>query len=155
MSDPTRSGGILLFNGSTANNLQILVAHPGGPFFKKRDCVWWSLPKGEPEDNEEMFDAALREFKEETGMDTIGPYIDLGTIIQKNGKKVFAWACKGEWPVGKLPECNKITLEYPKGSGKSWTFPEIDEVRMLPVEEARKKLKDDQHPFLDRLIEKL
>ena len=155
MSDPTRSGGILLFNGSTANNLQILVAHPGGPFFKKRDCGWWSLPKGEPEDNEEMFDAALREFKEETGMDTIGPYIDLGTIIQKNGKKVFAWACKGEWPDGKLPECNKITLEYPKGSGKTWTFPEIDEVRMLPIEEARKKLKDDQHPFLDRLIEKL
>jgi predicted NUDIX family NTP pyrophosphohydrolase len=88
-------------------------------------------------------------------MDAVGPYINLGTIIQRNGKKVYAWAAAGKWPEGKLPDCNKITMEYPKGSGKIWTFPEIDEVRMLPIKDARKKLKEEQHPFLDRLVEKL
>ena len=86
MPDSTRSGGLLLYKGNTANDLKVLIAHPGGPFFKNRDNGYWSLPKGEPEDKEEMFDAALREFKEETGMSPTGPYIELGTIIQKNGK---------------------------------------------------------------------
>lgn len=155
MPDSTRSGGLLLYKGYTANDLKLLIAHPGGPFFKNRDNGYWSLPKGEPEDKEEMFDAALREFKEETGMSPTGPYIELGTIIQKNGKTVYAWAFRGNWPDGKIPDCNKISMEYPKGSGKVWTFPEIDEVRMLSAEDARLKLRKEQHPFLDRLIERL
>ena len=155
MPDSTRSGGLLLYKGNTANDLKVLIAHPGGPFFKNRDNGYWSLPKGEPEDKEEMFDAALREFKEETGMSPTGPYIELGTIIQKNGKTVYAWAFRGNWPDGKIPDCNKISMEYPKGSGKVCTFPEIDEVRMLSAEDARLKLRKEQHLFLDRLIERL
>lgn len=155
MSDRTRSAGILLFRGESEENLTVLVAHPGGPFFKNKDNGWWSIPKGEPEDGEEMFDAAVREFKEETGLKTNGPYLDLGTIFQKNGKKVFAWACPGNWPEGKVPQCNEITLEYPKGSGKEWKFPEIDQAKMVTIKEAKEKLREDQHPFLNRLLEKL
>ena len=97
----------------------MLVAHPGGPFFKNKDDGWWSIPKGEPEEGEDIFNAALREFEEETGLNPKGPFIDLGNILQKNGKRVYAWAFEGTWPKGKLPECNEITLEFPKGSGKS------------------------------------
>jgi len=82
-------------------------------------------------------------------------FIDLGNILQKNGKRVYAWAFEGTWPKGKLPECNEITLEFPKGSGKNWTFPEIDQVIMLPPPEARVKLMQEQTPFIDRLIEEL
>ena len=74
----------------------------------------------------------LGEFEEETGLTPQGPFFDLGNILQKNKKRVYAWAFEGVWPKGKLPECNEITLEFPKGSGKSWTFPEIDRVLMLP-----------------------
>jgi predicted NUDIX family NTP pyrophosphohydrolase len=133
----------------------MLVAHPGGPFFKNRDDGWWSIPKGEPEQDEEIFAAALREFEEETGMAPQGPFIDLGDIVQKNGKRVFAWAFEGHWPDGKKPECNEISLEFPKGSGKTWTFPEIDRVLMLGPEEARKKLRAEQVPFVDRLLRSL
>ena len=100
-----------------------------------------------------MFEAALREFEEETGMTPKGPFFDLGNILQKNKKRVYAWAFEGAWPKGKLPECNEITLEFPKGSGKTWTFPEIDRVLMLPPAEARAKLRDEQMPFVDRLVE--
>lgn len=133
----------------------MLVAHPGGPFFKNKDEGWWSIPKGEPEDGEEIFEAALREFEEETGLASTGPYIKLGDILQKNGKRVYAWAFEGTWPKGKKPECNEITLEFPKGSGKTWTFPEIDRALMLSPVVAKKKLRIEQEPFIDRLLEKL
>ena len=149
------SGGLLLFNSRAGNLPRMLVAHPGGPFFKNRDDGWWSIPKGEPEQDEEIFAAALREFEEETGMAPQGPFIDLGDIVQKNGKRVFAWAFEGHWPDGKKPECNEISLEFPKGSGKTWTFPEIDRVLMLGPEEARKKLRAEQVPFVDRLLRSL
>ena len=149
------SGGLLLFENSQKEEPCMLVAHPGGPFFKNRDDGWWSIPKGEPEDNEEIFHAALREFEEETGLPPQGPFIELGDILQKNGKRVYAWAFEGTWPEGKIPVCNEITLEYPKGSGKTWTFPEIDRVLMLLPDEARKKLRKEQWPFIDRLLEKL
>ena len=133
----------------------MLVAHPGGPFFANKDEGWWSIPKGEPEQEEEIFDAALREFEEETGLKPKGPYIELGNILQKNGKRVYAWAFEGAWPEGKIPKCNEITLEFPKGSGKSWTFPEIDRALMLPPAQARAKLRKEQTPFIDRLLERL
>ena len=133
----------------------MLVAHPGGPFFANKDEGWWSIPKGEPEQEEEIFDAALREFEEETGLKPKGPYIELGNILQKNGKRVYAWAFEGAWPEGKIPECNEITMEFPKGSGKSWTFPEIDRALMLPPAQARAKLRKEQTPFIDRLLERL
>ena len=133
----------------------MLVAHPGGPFFANKDEGWWSIPKGEPEQEEKIFDAALREFEEETGLKPKGPYLELGNILQKNGKRVYAWAFEGAWPEGKTPECNEITLEFPKGSGKSWTFPEIDRALMLPPAQARAKLIKEQTPFIDRLLERL
>ena len=149
------SGGLLLFENSQREEPRLLVAHPGGPFFKNRDDGWWSIPKGEPEDNEEIFHAALREFEEETGLPPQGPFIELGDILQKNGKRVYAWAFEGEWPEGKIPDCNEITLEYPRGSGKEWTFPEIDRALMLDPREARKKLRAEQAPFVDRLLENI
>ena len=76
-------------------------------------------------------------------------------IIQKNGKRVFAWAFEGEWEYERIPKCNEITLEYPKGSGKTWTFPEIDRALMLNPVAAKKKLREEQEPFIDRLLEKL
>jgi predicted NUDIX family NTP pyrophosphohydrolase len=155
MSRPKVSGGLLLFEKSGKDGAHMLVAHPGGPFFKNKDDGWWSIPKGEPEEGEDIFNAALREFEEETGLNPKGPFIDLGNILQKNGKRVYAWAFEGTWPKGKLPECNEITLEFPKGSGKSWTFPEIDQVLMLPPPEARAKLMQEQTPFIDRLIQEL
>ena len=149
------SGGLLLFENSQKEGPRMLVAHPGGPFFKNRDDGWWSIPKGEPEDGEEIFHAALREFEEETGLPPQGPFIELGDILQKNGKRVYAWAFEGTWPEGKIPECNEITLEFPKGTGKTWTFPEIDRVLMLSPDGAREKLMKEQRPFIDRLLEKL
>ena len=97
----------------------------------------------------------MREFEEETGLASTGPYIKLGDILQKNGKRVYAWAFEGTWPKGKKPECNEITLEFPKGSGKTWTFPEIDRALMLSPVVAKKKLRIEQEPFIDRLLEKL
>ena len=83
-----------------------------------------------------------------------GPFLDLGSIIQNNGKEVFAWAFEGDWPDGRLPICNQITMEYPKGSGKIWTFPEIDRVALLPLCEAKKKLSKQQAELLDRLAKR-
>ena len=104
---------------------------------------------------EDIFAAAIREFEEETGVVPEGPFLNLGSIVQKNGKKVFAWAFQGTWEDGQIPECNEITLEFPKGSGREWTFPEIDQAEMLPPDEAKKKLRQEQHPFVDRLMEVL
>ena len=150
------SGGLVLYKLTKHSNpLSVLVAHPGGPFFKNKDAGWWSIPKGEPDQGEDIFMAALREFEEETGEKPHGPYLDLGSIIQKNGKKVFAWAFAGDWEDGKIPVCNEITMEYPKDSGKMWTFPEIDQALLLPAEEAKQKLRPEQAVLVDRLIERL
>lgn len=150
------SGGLVLYQiEPSSKQLKCLVAHPGGPFFKNKDDTWWSIPKGEPDPGEDIFHAALREFKEETGMIPFGPYLELGSIIQNNGKEVFAWAFEGNWPDDRLLVCNEISMEYPKGSGKSWTFPEIDRVAFLPIEKAKKKLRPQQAPLLDRLAERI
>ncbi len=148
------SGGLVLYE-QINESLKFLVAHPGGPFFKKRDDGWWTIPKGEPEKNEEVFDAAIREFEEETGLIPNGPYINLGDILQKNGKRVYAWGFPGNWAEGTVPQCNEITLEFPKGSGKTWTFPEIDRALMMDEKETKQKLRPEQAPLIDRLIKKL
>jgi predicted NUDIX family NTP pyrophosphohydrolase len=148
------SGGLVLYE-QINGTLKFLIAHPGGPFFKNRDDGYWSIPKGEPEEKEEIFDAAVREFEEETGLIPKGPYINLGSILQKNGKLVYAWGFAGSWVEGAVPKCNEITLEYPKGSGKVWTFPEIDRAIMMLAEEAKQKLSAKQAPFIDRLIQSL
>jgi len=150
------SGGLILYrNGQDNQSIQVLIAHPGGPFFRDKDEGWWSIPKGEPEPNEEIFFAALREFEEETGLAPNGPYLNLGSIKQNNGKEVFAWAFEGDWPKERLHQCNEITIEYPINSGKMWTFPEIDRVELVPIEVAKIKLRSSQVLLLERLIEKI
>lgn len=150
------SGGLIMYrHDSLKSETRVLVAHPGGPHFKYKDDGWWSIPKGEPNSGEDIFHAAIREFLEETGMTPLGPYLDLGSIVQNNGKEVFAWAFEGDWSNERILVCNEITMEYPKGSGKICKFPEIDRVEFLPIEDAKKKLRDKQVPLLDRLIDRL
>jgi predicted NUDIX family NTP pyrophosphohydrolase len=144
------SGGLILYNRQICNQIKFLIAHPGGPFLENRDLGWWTIPKGEPEENEDVFDVAIRKFEEETGMKPNGPYMDLGNILQKNGKRVYAWAFEEDWEQERVPMCNEITLEYPKGSGRLWTFPEIDQAMMMNAEEAKKKLRSEQTPLIDR-----
>ena len=148
---PRISAGLLLYrllNGAP----EVFLAHPGGPFFAKKDNGHWTIPKGEPDEGEDLLAAAQREFGEETGFIPTGPFIDLGTILQKGGKTVHAWACKGEMPNGHTHSCNTFSTEWPIGSGKFQAFPEIDKVCFFPIPEARLKLKETQLPFLDRLI---
>lgn len=146
------SGGLVLYKKDLINQkLSVLVAHPGGPFFQNKDEGWWSIPKGEPDPGEKIFHAAIREFEEETGLPPNGPYLGLGSIMQKNGKEVFAWAFEGDWPKDRQHTCNEITMEFPSGSGKMWTFPEIDRVELLPIDQAKEKLRPQQAALLDRL----
>lgn len=131
--------------------LEVFIAHPGGPFFWNRDLDCWTIPKGEVEENESLLHAAIREFKEETGIEPKGPYIELGSIKQKGGKTVHAWAFKGTWDRSIPMKSNFFQLEYPPGSGKISEYPEIDRVAFLSVEQSLPRLKSAQHPFLNRL----
>ena len=158
-----QSAGILLFRRPTAPGAppEVLLAHPGGPFFAKRDEGHWSIPKGEPDDGEpDLLSVARREFAEETGHDApAGPPegrepIALGTIVQKGGKLVHAWAIEGDLdPTAAIS--NEFEMEWPPRSGRRRTFPEIDRVAWFGPEEARRRIKPTQIPFLDRLVEAL
>ena len=132
---------------------EVFLAHPGGPFFKNKDDGHWSIPKGEVEPGEDLLAAAIREFKEETGVGPSGgDFIELGSIKQKGGKIVHAWAFSGDWDGSQPLKSNTFELEWPPGSGSVQSFPEIDRVGFFSMPEARKKLKESQHPFLDRLL---
>lgn len=135
--------------------LEVLLAHPGGPFFRKKDEGYWSIPKGEPDRGEELLNAAIREFSEETGITPAakaGDYISLGSIVQKGGKEVFAWAFEGDYVKNPDFKSNEFEMEWPPGSGKMMKFPEIDKVEFFPVEEAKKKIKETQRKLIGRLI---
>ena len=132
-------------------HLEVFLAHPGGPLFKNKDEGHWSIPKGEIESGEVLLSAAIREFEEETGLEPRGVFIELGTITQKGGKIVQAWAFPGEWEETRLLQSNTFQLEWPPSSGKIQRFPEIDRAGFFSIPQARKKLKEAQHPFLDRL----
>lgn len=131
--------------------LEYFLVHPGGPFFRKKDDGYWGIPKGIPDDGEDLQIAAIREFEEETGIKPFGNYIPLGSIIQKNNKEVFAWAFEGK--EGSLPKIvsNTFQLEWPYKSGKSTSFPEIDDGRYFFKEEALKKIYEPQAEFIYRL----
>jgi len=136
-------------------NIEILLAHPGGPYFAKKDEGHWSIPKGEPDEGEDLLITAIREFKEETGINVSGDFIPLGSIIQKGGKEVFAWAVEGDLPKDFVHECNVIDIEWPPGSDNFEEFPEIDKVGFFELETAKKKIKEAQIPLLEALINKL
>ena len=144
------SAGLLVYR--RANDLEVLLAHPGGPFFTRKDDGYWSVPKGEIEPGEDLLAAAIREFKEETGVTPRGEFIELGAIKQKGGKIVHAWAFPGEWDEARPLQSNTFELEWPPRSGKIQRFPEIDRAGFFSIPNARQKLKEAQHPFLDRLV---
>jgi predicted NUDIX family NTP pyrophosphohydrolase len=148
------SAGILLHR-SRNGRLEVLLAHPGGPFHATKDLGAWSIPKGEVEPGEDLIDVARREFREETGHapPTDGA-IPLGTIRQRGGKLVHAWALPGDLDPA-AAHSNTFSMEWPPGSGRLETFPEIDRVAWFDLVEARLRLKDAQVPFLDRLVEEL
>ena len=158
-----QSAGILLFRrrGSAADGLEVLHAHPGGPFFTNRDEGHWTLPKGEPDaPDEDLLAVARREFAEEVGhpapaaQPDRAPPIALGTIVQKGGKVVHAWGLEGDLDPA-VAVSNEFEMEWPPRSGRSQTFPEIDRVAWFAPGEARRRLKPTQVPFVDRLEEHL
>lgn len=138
-----------------SRGLEVFLAHPGGPFFANRDAGVWTIPKGVPDEGEELMAAAEREFFEEVGIHPRGPYLPLGQIKQKGGKIVHAWAFEGDWTEANTHVCNTFKMEWPLGSGKMKEFPEIDRVGFFPLDEARAKLKETQWPLVERLWELL
>jgi predicted NUDIX family NTP pyrophosphohydrolase len=145
-----RSSGILLFRRTA--ELEVLLVHPGGPFWAKKDLGAWSIPKGEHDSSEEALAAALREFEEETGSrpDT-GELTDLGTVKQKSGKVVQAYALEGDLEAAAI-RSNTFTMEWPPRSGREAEFPEVDRAEWFPVELARERINPAQAEFLDRLV---
>jgi len=130
--------------------LEILLAHPGGPFWARRDAGAWALPKGEIDPGEEPLAAACREFIDETGFEPVPPFLPLGELRQKGGKHVQAWAFEGDADPAAL-QSNTFSVEWPPRSGRHGTFPEVDRVEWFTPQAARDKLLASQLPFLERL----
>jgi predicted NUDIX family NTP pyrophosphohydrolase len=143
------SAGLLLFR-RTGRGVEVLLAHPGGPFWAKRDAGAWTVPKGEVEEGEDPLQAARREFAEETGFLAEPPFLSLGEVRQKAGKRVMAWACEGDADPLALSS-NTATLEWPRGSGRLLTFPEIDRCAWFSIDEAVRRINPAQAAFLHRL----
>ncbi|GJO07253.1 NUDIX domain-containing protein [Mycobacterium marinum] len=148
---PKLSAGVLVYRAA-AGVLQLLIVHPGGPFWARKDYGAWSIPKGEYTQDEDPWVAARREFAEEIGLSVPdGARIDLGSVKQAGGKVVTAFAVRGDLDVTEA-HSNTFELEWPKGSGKVREFPEVDRVGWFPVAIARGKLLKGQRDFLDRLM---
>jgi predicted NUDIX family NTP pyrophosphohydrolase len=130
---------------------EFFLAHPGGPWFHGKDDGCWSVPKGEVEAGEDPLAAAVREFEEETGVKPVGPFVPLGTVRQRSGKTVHAWAFAGDWAEGRELRSNPCEIEWPPHSGRRLTIPEIDRAEFFGAEEARRKITEAQRPFLDRV----
>jgi len=147
------SAGLLLFRRGDAG-LELFIAHPGGPFWRDRDEGAWTLPKGAVVDGETLLDGARREFREETGIDPQPPYLPLGSIRQKAGKVIHAWAWEGDADASST-QSNLMRTEWPRRSGRWFEFPEVDRCAWVGPEEARAKLNPAQAAFVDRLEELL
>jgi predicted NUDIX family NTP pyrophosphohydrolase len=150
-----RSAGILLHRAGPAGR-EVLLVHPGGPFWAKRDDGAWSIPKGEFDDGEEPLAAALREFEEEIGsaLAHVGELTELGEVRQRNRKVVSAWAAEGDVDAAAV-RSNTFEMEWPPRSGRRQSFPEIDRAEWFPLARAREKLIEAQVAFLDRLEERV
>lgn len=151
---PKLSAGLLLYRVFDAS-VEVLIAHPGGPFWAKKDEGAWSIPKGEYTDGEDPWQAARREFIEELGKQPPdGPRIEFAPLKQPSGKIITAFAVRGDLDLDGTVS-NTFALEWPKGSGNFREYPEIDRVAWLSVAEARSKLLKGQRPLLDRLLDAL
>ena len=147
-----KSAGILLYR--QLHEPEIFLVHPGGPFFIKKDAGAWTIPKGEFIDLELPLDAALREFKEETGVSLSGESIELTPVKQKSGKIVYAWAIQGDIDPATILS-NTFTMEWPPHSGQSKAFPEIDKGAWFDLATAKVKINPAQMAFIDELLSKL
>lgn len=148
---PKTSAGLLMYR-RCHGQLEVLLVHPGGPFFKNKDAGAWTIPKGEPAEGEELLDVALREFQEETGLTPTPPFRDLQPIKQKGGKIVYAWAFEGDCDVTNIVS-NTFTIEWPPKSGRQATFPEIDRADFFNVATAILKINPAQAAFILELEE--
>jgi predicted NUDIX family NTP pyrophosphohydrolase len=148
------SAGILLYRQGADGSLEVLIVHPGGPFWKNRDAHSWSVPKGEYGPGESAERAAEREFAEELGSPVpAGERLDLGEVRQSGGKRVRAWALRAQ---GFSPAdfvSNRFEMEWPPKSGRLESFPEVDRAEWVPLEGARERLVRAQADFIDRLLD--
>ena len=145
-----KSAGILLYR-ITNGIPEFFLIHPGGPFWKNKDEGAWSIPKGEFGDDEEPLEAAIREFKEETGHDINVPFIALSPIKQKGGKQVFAWAAEGDIDATQIVS-NEFEIEWPPRSGKKQSFPEVDKAAWFDTSSAKQKINTTQAVLIEELI---
>jgi predicted NUDIX family NTP pyrophosphohydrolase len=143
------SAGILLFRRTPAG-LEVMLVHPGGPFWVKKGAGSWSIPKGLAEQGEGLLEAAKREFLEETGMAVDGPFLDLGAHKQPSGKTIVAWAHEGDFDPARL-KSNTFTLEWPPRSGRMAEFPEVDRAAWYSIDEAFAKINKGQKPIIAAL----
>jgi predicted NUDIX family NTP pyrophosphohydrolase len=144
-----QSAGILLYR-RRAGELEVLLVHPGGPFWAKKDAGAWSIPKGEIGEGEDPIAVARREFREETGSAIDGQLVALSPVVQRGGKTVHAWAVEGDFDVATLAS-NSFEMEWPPRSGRRRAFPEVDRAEWFRLPLAREKLLAAQCAFLDEL----
>lgn len=147
------SAGILLYR-RTAGTLELLLVHPGGPYFARRDEGAWTIPKGEPETDEALIDAARREFEEETGFPVDGTFLELAPVRQRGGKLVHAWAVEGSIDTEAIRSM-RFSCEWPPGSGQIREFPEVDRAAFFTVDEATTRINPAQIALITELLAKL
>jgi predicted NUDIX family NTP pyrophosphohydrolase len=145
-----QSAGILLYRKTSAE-IEFFLVHPGGPFFSKKNEGWWTIPKGELLEGELPFDAAIREFEEETGHKVTGIFTPLKPIVQKGGKQVLCWAVEGNLAID-LIVSNTFEINWPPKSGRKMQFPEIDKAGWFNLNDARKLINERQAAFLDEVM---
>ena len=146
---PKRSAGILMYRQGD-NGVEVLLVHPGGPFWANKDIGAWSIPKGEYSDAEEALAVAMREFEEETGSSPQGDF-QRGELVQPGRKIVTAWAVEGDFDIATL-KSNMFELEWPPKSGRKTSFPEVDRAEWFLLDEARRRILPGQQEFLARLM---
>ncbi|MBV8227494.1 MAG: NUDIX domain-containing protein [Verrucomicrobia bacterium] len=145
------SAGLVMYRVvGNQNLLEVLLVHPGGPYWKRRDAGVWTIPKGNVESGEDILAAAIREFREETGLVPEAPFTCLGEIRQRSGKRVHGWVFRGTCDPGSI-RSNSFEIEWPPKSGRRESFPEVDRADFFTVTMARQKILPAEEPFLKRI----
>ena len=150
---PKRSAGLVMYRRSGLK-LEVLLVHPGGPFWANKDDGAWSIPKGEYTDGEEPLTAARREFEEETGLKPDGRFIELGSFRQSSAKTISAWAVEGDFDPSRL-HSNTFSMQWPPRTGRLQEFPEVDRAAWFEPEEAERKILKGQRGILDALAARI